>query len=83
MGNKTDLESERRVKYEDGQLLAMKYEIPFIECSAKDGNNICRGCVDNILESIFEELGTSLKEKLEKEELEIEKENENRDVQYL
>ena len=39
-GNKNDLESERQVPTEEGQALADKYGIPFLEGSAKTGLNI-------------------------------------------
>ena len=40
MGNKTDLESERKVSYEDGKKLADNFGINFFEGSAKSGENI-------------------------------------------
>ena len=38
LGNKIDL--ERNVTTEQGQEMANHYEIPFVETSAKDGNNV-------------------------------------------
>ena len=40
IGNKSDLNEERKVDYEEGKKLAEKYNILFFECSAKIGNNI-------------------------------------------
>ncbi|KAL8583825.1 hypothetical protein ACOMHN_040294 [Nucella lapillus] len=39
-GNKTDLAAERKVKPEDGQKLADKERVPYIETSAKTGDNV-------------------------------------------
>ena len=39
VGNKNDVE-ERKISTERGEKLAKKYGIPFLECSAKVGNNI-------------------------------------------
>ena len=42
IGNKVDRDcyGERQVRYEDGKELADKYNIPFIEASAKTGDNV-------------------------------------------
>lgn len=40
VGNKLDLESERVVQEREGQALANKFDIPFMEVSAKTGENI-------------------------------------------
>jgi len=40
VGNKTDLEFERKVKTEEGLQMASKYNIPFFECSSKTGANV-------------------------------------------
>lgn len=40
MGNKTDLESERKVSYDDGKRLADSFGINFFEVSAKSGENV-------------------------------------------
>ena len=40
VGNKTDLESERKVSYEDGKRLAENFGISFFEVSAKSGENV-------------------------------------------
>ncbi|KAL8583824.1 hypothetical protein ACOMHN_040293 [Nucella lapillus] len=39
-GNKTDLAAERKVEPEDGQKLADKERVPYIETSAKTGDNV-------------------------------------------
>lgn len=58
IGNKTDVPEERKISTEQGQKLANKYHIPFLECSAKDGTNI---------DEIFYTLGKNIKPLLEKE----------------
>ncbi|XP_070561238.1 circularly permutated Ras protein 1-like isoform X2 [Ptychodera flava] len=40
VGNKIDLESERQVSTADGQAVAKKHNIPFMEVSAKTGANV-------------------------------------------
>ncbi|MCB0370825.1 MAG: hypothetical protein KDD45_15740, partial [Bdellovibrionales bacterium] len=41
VGNKVDCkETERQVTLQEGQALANKYGVPFVECSAKDNYNI-------------------------------------------
>ena len=42
VANKIDLEQERQVSWKEGEVLAKKYNIPFIEVSAKDGRNVDR-----------------------------------------
>ncbi|MHA1473378.1 MAG: Rab family GTPase, partial [Promethearchaeota archaeon] len=40
VGNKIDLESEREVTHEEGEELAQKLAITYIETSAKTGENV-------------------------------------------
>lgn len=40
VGNKIDLSDERCVSTEDGKAFAEKYDVPFIETSAKDTTNV-------------------------------------------
>jgi GTPase SAR1 family protein len=40
VGNKCDLEENRKVSYEEGMELAKHYEIPFLETSAKNSVNV-------------------------------------------
>ena len=40
VGNKNDLELERQVPYEDGKKLALSWDVPFYEQSAKTGENV-------------------------------------------
>ncbi|CAG9535493.1 unnamed protein product [Cercopithifilaria johnstoni] len=40
VGNKMDLQSSRKVEYEEGRQLAEAYNIGFIETSAKSGQNV-------------------------------------------
>ncbi|TFF88710.1 MAG: GTP-binding protein [Promethearchaeota archaeon] len=42
VGNKIDLEDEIEVPYKDAKELSKKLEIPFIQTSAKNGNNVDR-----------------------------------------
>ncbi|KAM3127311.1 hypothetical protein pb186bvf_020597 [Paramecium bursaria] len=58
VGNKMDLQNRKVEKYE-GEALANKFKIQFLETSAKDGTNI---------QSLFDMLGKDLKKKLEKED---------------
>lgn len=59
VGNKCDLEKDRQVSIQEGQELANKLNIPFIEASAKDSTNV---------QQLFVKLTTILKEdKLKKE----------------
>ena len=40
VGNKNDMGHARAVSYEEGRRMAAKYGIPFMETSAKTGNNV-------------------------------------------
>jgi len=40
VGNKCDLEDEREIKFNQGKSLAQKWNVPFMETSAKDGRNV-------------------------------------------
>ena len=40
VGNKLDLSSDRVVQHREGQALANKHDIPFMEVSAKTGENV-------------------------------------------
>ena len=40
VGNKCDLEPRREIQYTEGQALAEKLGIQFIECSAKEDTNV-------------------------------------------
>ena len=40
VGNKRDLEADRRVLENDARLLALQWDSPYIECSAKQNSNI-------------------------------------------
>ncbi len=61
IGNKMDLEGERRVAREEGQRVATNYNIPFFECSAKSSVNISE---------LFSKIGEDVVEKLQKADLE-------------
>lgn len=56
VGNKVDCkETERQVSFAEGEGLAKKYGVPFVECSAKDNYNIS---------DIFTTIGKPIKERL-------------------
>jgi GTPase SAR1 family protein len=59
VGNKADLRAERKVDAESGQKLAAKYDMTFMEVSAKDGANI---------EKLFNELGHQVHKKIKSED---------------
>lgn len=40
VGNKSDLEAYREIERSEGEALARKYRVPFMETSAKDGRNV-------------------------------------------
>lgn len=40
IGNKSDLSSDRQVKYEEGEEFAKKHSMKFMEVSAKDDINV-------------------------------------------
>lgn len=61
IANKIDLSGERKVTLEQGQQLAKKYGLTFLECSAKEGTNI---------EDIFYKLGKGIKANFDKENTE-------------
>ena len=42
IGNKCDEEEKREVTYEEGEKMASKYGMPFLETSAKTGRNVDR-----------------------------------------
>ena len=42
IGNKSDKENERQISFDEGLNLAKHYGIPFMEVSAKNGNNIIK-----------------------------------------
>lgn len=56
IGNKSDLDQQRAVKYEQGQELADRYGIPFIETSAK---------ADVCINKLFEQAASNYIDKLE------------------
>lgn len=39
-GNKSDLEDERKISFEDGSRIGKKFKVDFVEVSAKTGMNI-------------------------------------------
>ena len=54
-GNKTDLETQRMVTYEEGKQLAEKYQMNFMEGNAKTGLNI-KDCFMYIANNIYVKL---------------------------
>ena len=57
IGNKSDLEKERKISYEQGLQVAGKYGIPFFECSAKTGLNV---------HELFNKIGSDIVDKVQK-----------------
>jgi GTPase SAR1 family protein len=53
VGNKSDLEKERKVPLKDGQNLAAKYKIPFMEVSAKNKTNVVE-CFEKLTQRMLE-----------------------------
>jgi small GTP-binding protein len=58
LGNKVDLDELREVPTEKGLELAKKYEMLFMECSAKDSTNVARAFRE-ILAAIYEQAKTT------------------------
>ena len=52
IGNKCDLEKERIISYEEGEKLALKYDMKFYETSALDNNNI-NDCFKELINKII------------------------------
>ena len=48
IGNKSDLENQRIVSKEEGEELALKFNLKFFEISNKDGNNVNEAAVEII-----------------------------------
>ena len=67
IGNKCDWEEKRAVQEADGQNLADELGIPFLEVSAKTGQNISKA---------FESLAADIKERIEKNSKAAESNNE-------
>uniref|UniRef100_A0A7S3J9M8 Ras-related protein Rab-1 n=1 Tax=Euplotes harpa TaxID=151035 RepID=A0A7S3J9M8_9SPIT len=64
VGNKSDLEEQREVSYDEGVELAKKYDIPFLEVSAKNAIH-----VDDTFTTMASEIQTRfLKEKTHKKD---------------
>jgi GTPase KRas protein len=58
VGNKCDLENDRKVSYEEGMELAKHFEIPFLETSAKQSVN-----VENSFITMTKEIKENIKNK--------------------
>ncbi|CAK65768.1 unnamed protein product (macronuclear) [Paramecium tetraurelia] len=72
VGNKMDSQ-DRRVQSSEGQALATKYKMPFIETSALENKNI---------QNIFDILGLNLKKRLENETLKPQATGESQQTQF-
>ena len=55
VGNKTDLESERKVTYQEGKSFADKEGLNFVEISAKDFDKV-ENAFNNLAESILKKI---------------------------
>ena len=60
VGNKTDLESQREVGFEDARKFAKENGMFFVECSAKEGENV---------KKIFHESAEKVYQKLQSGEI--------------
>ena len=60
-GNKNDLDNKRDVQIEEGEKLAKKYNCPFFETSAKEGNNIEEGFKEIVMEIIKDNKNSKVK----------------------
>ena len=60
-GNKNDLDNKRDVQIEEGEELAKKYNCPFFETSAKEGNNIEEGFKEIVMEIIKDNKNSKVK----------------------
>ena len=60
VGNKNDMESDRKVSYDEGRKLAEHYGITFLEASAKNGKNV---------KEVFEKLASEIIDKNDKRQL--------------
>jgi len=56
VGNKTDLSDKRAVKTDEGKAFAAEHNLPFLETSAKDGNNV---------DQAFMSIASQIKEKVQ------------------
>ena len=66
IGNKTDLEEQRGVSYEEGKNFAEENDLLFFETSAKEGNNI---------QEIFVQSATNILDKINNGEIKLETSN--------
>jgi Ras-related protein Rab-1A len=65
VGNKSDLEEQRKVTYDEGVELSKKFDIPFLEVSAKNALNV----EDTFITMASEIQARFLKEKTQKKEI--------------
>ena len=66
IGNKTDLEAEREVSYEEGTKFAKKYDLLFFETSAKTAVNV---------EKTFELMAQMISDNIDKNEYDLSNES--------
>ena len=77
VGNKIDLENERKVSYEEGKQFAMEKNLIFQEVSAKNGTNFEELFYKQIFEAVYDKFKAEFDKREKMEENEYEQENNN------
>ncbi|EGR32473.1 Ras family protein, putative, partial [Ichthyophthirius multifiliis] len=78
VGNKTDMNENRQVQYQEGQELAQMYNLNYIEVSAKSGENVDQ-VFTQMAKQIMEKQGDSLLKKQSSREFRI---DQNKNLNY-
>ena len=62
IGNKSDLNDERKVSFEEGNQKAQEFGCPFYETSCKNGDNVTK-CFIELAELVYEKIGKKSSQK--------------------